>query len=176
MYIYYNLQPFEIEDTPVTKLINKTDPDSGAVFRYDLRTQTMHLVDKDFTLTKEWYFKYLEFLNNIVTRGYSSLAEMSPAQGMIGAGFIPLVVEPSFSIGQIEQPVKNILDAKNIPYKETFPVSFATKGSFYNKEMKDLWVHRMDFGAKNPRMVTTFSLWKELDLDGIAGNSSWLSD
>lgn len=189
MYIFVDFEPKLIEeDILVSKLSNKVH--DGVLFGYDGRTNTIHAVPEDFVLTDEWYFRYLDFLNDIVTSGLSfvqtgtpimqfNMSELSPAQALIGAGFVPLAIEPSFTSGQLSRQVMGVLQRANIPYKEIYPVSFVSaKETYTRNDRRDIWVHRMDFvnGGQNPNMITTASLWKELNLIGLADVSGRVGD
>ena len=186
-YMFYDFTPEAIpDDLPLSKFVNKVHEELGLYYARDGRTGTIHALPVDFVMDEDWYFRYLKFLNDIVTLGIEyvetndpskragqfAVNKISQAQALIGAGFVPLVVEPSFTSGQLGLIVKKVLDNRSIPYKETMGILFTRSSGYLPATMKDIWVHRADFNKGNPRQVTTKSIWKELGIGGFKCNLS----
>ena len=186
MFIYSDFKPIEIhDDIPTSKFVNTTHVEEGVKYMRDGRTNTIHVLPIDFEINDDWYFKYLKFLNNIVTMGLVSVetegktaegifpvTKISQAQALIGAGFLPLAVEPSFTSGQLSLRVKRVLDAKEFPYKETQGTLFTRTNGYLPADIKDIWIHRMDYDPQHPQMVTTMRVWKEFGISGTVETGS----
>ena len=164
MVIYFNMLPKEIEGVELKDCVNKRY-DSEHIFRYDVRTGTLHLIDEKYPINLMNYPNYLNLLNETAMQETNKYTN---GQKMLLAGFIPLVAEPSFGNGTIYNAVHDKLMSAGLPFKEIFPQTFSAYDKGFNKAARDIWVHRMDgkvfLNAPNVYQVSTRALLKALNV------------
>lgn len=162
MVIYFNMLPKEIEGVELKDCVNKRYDDYHT-FRYDVRTGTLHLIHDNFPITTSNYGSYLNLLNETAMQ---ETCKYTNGQKMLLAGFVPLVVEPSFGNGTIYDAVHDKLMSVGLPFKEIFPQTFSAYDKGFNKAARDIWIHRMDgkefLNAPNVYQVSTRALLKAL--------------
>lgn len=161
---YVKYEKHTAEGIEPKQVINKRFDDEN-VFRYDQRTGTVHLVPIEDERVDPDYLKYVALINEVTM---IETKKLSSGQRMLLAGFVPLVVEPSFGNGKILDYAMDALNKTNLPFKEITPQSFTNYDGGFRKTARDIWIHRMDglefLNAPNVYQVTTTALWRKLGL------------
>ena len=160
------------------KILDPDNPENSRNVFVDGRTNTIQSHPVSYKIGQDWYLRYLDFLNELATVLPNDTASLTAAQRLIGIGFIPLGVSPTYTRLPVVQNVETALKGLDIPFLKLAPVSFITNNSVFLTEedksvrsrkgvMEDIWVHRNDFaGLGQMRNVAEVNVPAVLDYIG----------